>query len=56
MPAYEYTCKKCSKDFTVYLSLKDFESKSSSIICPNCKGSDVVRKLSSFYAKTSKKS
>lgn len=56
MPAYEYNCKKCGKDFIVYLSVKEFESKSSAVVCPNCQSSEVVRKLSHFYTKTSKKS
>lgn len=55
MPAYEFNCKSCGKDFTVFLSIKDFE-KNPSIICEHCKSNNVTRKLSGFFAKTSKKS
>jgi predicted nucleic acid-binding Zn ribbon protein len=26
MPAYEYTCKDCGQEFTMYLSIKQFEA------------------------------
>ncbi|MEW6213901.1 MAG: FmdB family zinc ribbon protein [Nitrospirota bacterium] len=55
MPAYEYICKDCTKEFTVFLSIKEFETKSK-INCPNCQSDNVVKKLTSFFAKTSKKS
>jgi putative FmdB family regulatory protein len=55
MPAYEYACKDCEKEFTVYLSMKEYESHPT-ITCPHCKSDHIERKLSSFFAKTSKKS
>ncbi len=55
MPAYEYNCKACGKDFTLFLSIKEFESNPK-IICTNCQSDNVVRKLTSFFTKTSKKS
>ena len=55
MPAYEYACKDCEKEFTVYLSIKDYESHPK-IKCPHCNSDHVKRKLTSFFAKTSKKS
>lgn len=55
MPAYEYTCNDCKKEFTVFLSIKEFEAKPK-VNCPNCQSDNVARKLTSFFTKTSKKS
>ena len=55
MPAYEYTCKDCKKAFTVFLSIKEFETKPK-IKCPHCQSDNVEKKLTSFFTKTSKKS
>ncbi|MBM4128954.1 MAG: zinc ribbon domain-containing protein [Nitrospira sp.] len=55
MPAYEYICKDCNKEFTIFLSIKEFEAKPR-ISCPNCQSDNVTKKLTSFFAKTSKKS
>ncbi|HBI15501.1 MAG TPA: zinc ribbon domain-containing protein [Desulfobulbaceae bacterium] len=55
MPAYEYACKKCKKEFTVFLSLKELEAKPK-IKCPYCQSDNVSKQLSGFFAKTSKKS
>jgi putative FmdB family regulatory protein len=55
MPAYEYDCKDCSKEFTVFLSIREFEAKPG-IKCPNCESDNVQKKLTGFFTKTSKKS
>jgi putative FmdB family regulatory protein len=55
MPAYEYICNKCKKEFTIYLSIKEYEANAK-VQCSYCKSKNVVRKLTSFFAKTSKKS
>jgi putative FmdB family regulatory protein len=55
MPAYEYVCKDCGKEFTVYLSMKEYESHPT-IKCPHCISDNVERTISDFFAKTSKKS
>jgi putative FmdB family regulatory protein len=55
MPAYEYVCKDCGKEFTVYLSLKEFEAHPS-IKCSQCGSKKAERVYSGFFAKTSKKS
>lgn len=55
MPAYEYTCNKCKKDFTVYLTIKEVEGKPK-IKCEYCNGTNVAKKMTSFFVKTSKKS
>jgi len=55
MPAYEYACKDCGNAFTVFLSIKEFEAHPK-IRCPHCESDHVERKISGFFAKTSKKS
>ena len=55
MPAYDFLCKDCNRDFTVFLSLSEFESKPR-IRCPHCESDNVARKFGTFYAKTGKKS
>jgi putative FmdB family regulatory protein len=55
MPAYEYVCRDCNRDFTVFLSIREFEGRPK-ITCPNCKSDNVQRKITGFFAKTSKKS
>ena len=55
MPAYDYICKDCGKEFTVFLSLREFDMKPT-IKCPHCQSDNTVKKLTSFFAKTSKKS
>lgn len=55
MPAYEYTCKDCGKEFIVFLSIKEVEAKPK-IKCSHCQSDNVARKLTSFFTKTSKKS
>jgi putative FmdB family regulatory protein len=55
MPTYEYVCKSCKKDFTVFLSLKEYEA-CPTIKCNQCDKEHVERKITSFSAKTSRKS
>ena len=55
MPAYEYACKDCTHEFTVFLSIKEFEAKPK-IKCPQCQSDNVQKKISAFITKTSKKS
>lgn len=55
MPAYEFVCRDCNREFTVFLSIKEYDAKPK-IRCPHCEGDNVVRKLTAFFAKTSKKS
>lgn len=54
MPNYDYVCNNCKKDFTLFLSLKEYES-SPQVNCPNCKSTNVERKIGEFYAKTASK-
>lgn len=55
MPAYEYVCKDCGKIFTVFLTLREYESNPK-IRCPRCDSDHVERKIAGFFAKTSRKS
>jgi putative FmdB family regulatory protein len=55
MPAYEYSCKDCKRNFTVFLSIKEFEANPK-IKCPQCQSDNVERQITGFFAKTSKKS
>jgi putative FmdB family regulatory protein len=55
MPAYEYDCKDCGKEFIVFLSVKEFETKPK-ITCPHCESDNAQRKITGFFTKTSKKS
>jgi putative FmdB family regulatory protein len=55
MPAYEYVCKDCNHEYTVFLSIKEFEAKPK-IKCPHCQSDNVEKKISGFMTKASKKS
>jgi putative FmdB family regulatory protein len=55
MPAYEYLCNDCKREFSVFLSIKEFEAKQK-IICPHCQSDNTLKKLTPFFAKTSRKS
>jgi putative FmdB family regulatory protein len=55
MPAYEYLCKDCKKEFTVFLSIREYEAHPK-VNCPSCGSDNVERKITAFFAKTSKKS
>ncbi len=55
MPAYEYVCNDCKREFIAFLSIKEFEAKPK-IKCSHCQSDNVVKKLTSFYTKTSRKS
>jgi len=54
VPIYEFHCRKCGADFTVALTLKEYEKKDAA--CPECKGTDVERAFSTLQVITSRKS
>jgi putative FmdB family regulatory protein len=57
MPTYEFMCRKCGKAFEWVTSISDYERKQKEgMQCPTCTSPQVVRQLSVFQAKTSKKS
>lgn len=48
MPIYEYQCAACAKEFEVLV-----RSSSPAPACPECKGTELRKKLSAFAALTS---
>jgi putative FmdB family regulatory protein len=54
MPTYEYACRNCGKKFSVVMMISEYGTKR--VRCPKCNGLKVDRRISSFHAKTSKKS
>lgn len=54
MPSYDYQCRKCGQRFTTREKIS--EHNAGSAICPQCKSEEVERVMSSFYAKTPRKS
>ena len=54
MPTYEFVCEKCEKQFSVYLSLADYEKKK--YACPKCNSRSVKQQITSFQTQTSRKS
>jgi len=54
MPQYDFRCKKCKKEFSVYLSFSEKERKK--VSCPSCKGKSVEQLITPFMTKTSRKS
>ena len=56
MPTYEFVCTDCKKSFSLELSMTEY-GKRKSFKCPKCESSrHVQRKVSGFFALTSKKS
>jgi putative FmdB family regulatory protein len=57
MPNYEFLCQKCEKPFELIFSLEEYErERNKKIRCPKCGSIRVVRQISAFEVKTSKKS
>lgn len=54
MPTYDYACKECGKKFSLVMLISEYAT--AKVACPKCKSKKVARVLSTFYAKTSKKS
>jgi putative FmdB family regulatory protein len=54
MPTYEYRCRKCGRKFERTERITEHDSKHAR--CPKCKSTQVTQVLSTFFAKTSKKS
>jgi putative FmdB family regulatory protein len=54
MPIYEYKCLDCGKEVVLALTLKEHESGSAK--CPACSSKRLEQMITSFMAKTSKKS
>jgi putative FmdB family regulatory protein len=57
MPTYEFLCQKCGKVFELSFSISEYERKEKQgVTCPECGSSKVMRQISGFQIKTSKKS
>jgi putative FmdB family regulatory protein len=54
MPTYDFMCEKCSKPFTVLVSLAEYEK--GRFRCPGCKSTRVRQQITPFTVNTSKKS
>jgi putative FmdB family regulatory protein len=54
MPTYDFYCKNCDKNFTVIISISEYEKKSYE--CPKCKGKELEQQITAFQTVTSKKS
>jgi putative FmdB family regulatory protein len=55
MPTYEYRCNDCHKEFSVLLTIAEYE-KSPPPGCPHCNSTNVLRLFTSVIVQTSKKS
>ncbi len=54
MPQYDYTCLKCKKNFSAFLTLAEHES--GKVKCPKCRGTKVQQRPAVFSAVTTRKS
>jgi putative FmdB family regulatory protein len=54
MPMYEFYCRDCKEEVSMVLTLKEREA--GGFVCPKCRGTKLEPILSSFYAKTARKS
>ena len=54
MPTYAYRCEQCGTSFEETQSMAEHEAGTPP--CPKCGGENVVGVISTFFAKTSKKS
>jgi putative FmdB family regulatory protein len=57
MPSYEFLCEKCKKPFELTYSVAEYNrAKAKKTKCPKCGSLKIVRRISAFEVKTSKKS
>ena len=57
MPTYEFQCEKCRKRFELTYAIMEYERQAKKKIkCPKCASARVLRRISTFEVKTSKKS
>ena len=54
MPLYGFRCTRCQKDFTLALTVHDYEKKL--YACPKCRSKNVERVFENVGVITSKKS
>ena len=56
MPQYDYSCQKCKKRFTKFLTISEYDHQRDTMKCPRCRSKRVERRWATFFAGTSKKS
>lgn len=54
MPVYTFACLDCGKEFTLVLSLHDYERKH--VSCPHCKSKAIEQLVTTCEVITSRKS
>jgi putative FmdB family regulatory protein len=54
MPTYDFRCSRCSKKFTLIMTIKQREARK--MKCPKCGANKPVPIFGTFFAKTSRKS
>lgn len=54
MPTYEFACTQCGKEFSLTLTIKEREA--SKPVCPACGSQALEPQMTSFFAKTARKS
>uniref|UniRef100_A0A7V4G781 Zinc ribbon domain-containing protein n=1 Tax=Desulfobacca acetoxidans TaxID=60893 RepID=A0A7V4G781_9BACT len=54
MPTYEFQCSQCGEVFTRIMSISEFSR--GGITCPKCSSGEVKQQMTTFTAKTSRKS
>jgi putative FmdB family regulatory protein len=54
MPTYDFKCEKCSKKFSLLISVSEHDKKG--FRCPKCKSTKVRQQITSFQVNTTKKS
>lgn len=54
MPTYDFKCEKCSKKFSLFIPVSEYDKKG--FRCPKCKSTKVKQQITSFQVTTSKKS
>jgi len=54
MPTYEYQCRACGHEFSLVQTISEHEK--AKVACPKCQSKRTRQLVSSFTAKTSRKS
>ncbi|MFP3927452.1 MAG: FmdB family zinc ribbon protein [Desulfobacteraceae bacterium] len=54
MPTYDFRCEKCNKEFSLTMSIAEYDNKK--FRCPECKSTRVKQQITPFQTVTSKKS
>jgi len=54
MPTYDYLCGKCGAEFSLIMSISEYNA--AKVACPKCNSEEVKQQMTGFIAKTSRKS